>query len=354
MLLLIAVMSAVVVLGQQECERVMSEVFFLSVSLLPFLTVLFCQTTGAYFHKLAIHASRAYRGVRGRIRLPVPSFDARRWTQGYSFGDDYASQMPSDHPSVYTGGNNGNTGQEVDAGLTWDRRALLGQPLYTDMPDGVSLGDESREYYIGRSVDEEGNKQLALIRRSAREVVATGNSTFWARSNIQEYFAARQLKPAFGFRPFWRTVTSAGNRWHQLSAGTGPVFLPGEYVTMQLQIVGTNVLELRISGASGNFVQRFPQYGFSLGQPIVWKRVNSIDQDHNENKHVIPTSCRVIGAHWFFFTLTPWNGGQSVPMTCHNAYIAPGRDIVSRYASIFRTRGVDANGGELLDIVPNK
>jgi hypothetical protein len=301
---------------------------------------------------MATHASTSYRGVRGRIRLPVPSFDPRRWASGYSFGDDYAWQMPSDHPSVYSGGNNGNTGQEVDAGLTWDRRAFNGQPLYTDMPGGVSLGDESREYYIGRAVDAHGDKQLALVRRSSRDVVATGNTTFWARINIQQYFAQNRLKPAYGFRPFWRTVTSAGNRWHQLPAGGGPVYLPGEFVTMQLQIVGTNLLEMRIVGNSGSFVQRFAQDGFSPGQPIVWKRVNSIDQDHNENKRVIPTATRVMGAQWFFFDLVPWNGGSEVPMTCRNAYFAPGRDTVGRYSSIFRATPVTSNGGETLDIVP--
>ena len=96
------------------------------------------------------------------------------------------------------------------------------------------------------------------------------------------------------FRPFWRTKT-----WNAAPMQKEYYFYPGETVQMAIFIVAPKKLRLVISnGKDKTFQTDFDAEGFAPNVPRQFKRVNAIDQVHNEGKPVQKTKAQVTGAEW--------------------------------------------------------
>ncbi len=96
------------------------------------------------------------------------------------------------------------------------------------------------------------------------------------------------------FRPFWRTKT-----WNAAPAQKEYYFYPGETVQMAIFIVAPKKLRLVISnGKDKTFQTDFDAEGFVPNIPRQFKRVNAIDQVHNEGKPVQKTTANIVGAEW--------------------------------------------------------
>lgn len=127
------------------------------------------------------------------------------------------------------------------------------------------------------------------------------------------------------WRPFWR----AGS-WN--SAPNEPQFIwkPGDKLRMTVKLVAAEVLRLEIEDLNHPekiFTVEFKAPGFTLEAPKQFKRVNAIDQSHNEGKPVKPTAAKVTGAEWLSTslfrnlqeTVYPMNKGRFTDMRCADA-----------------------------------
>ncbi|MBS1794126.1 MAG: hypothetical protein JSS81_09745 [Acidobacteria bacterium] len=115
------------------------------------------------------------------------------------------------------------------------------------------------------------------------------------------------------FRPFWRTKT-----WNSAPDRKEFYFYPGETVQMAIYIVGPKKLRLVISnGREKTFQTDFDADGFAPNVRRQFKRVNAIDQVHNEGRPVQPTKAEVTGAEWTETFLLRGAGADArqLPMT---------------------------------------
>lgn len=115
------------------------------------------------------------------------------------------------------------------------------------------------------------------------------------------------------FRPFWRTKT-----WNSAPDKPEFYFYPGETVQMAVIVAGANKLRLVVSdGKSKTFQTDFDAEGFTSGVPRQFKRVNAIDQRHNEGKPAQKTDASVTDAEWLQTILLRGDGAatQQLPMT---------------------------------------
>jgi hypothetical protein len=125
--------------------------------------------------------------------------------------------------------------------------------------------------------------------------------------------AAGKLSPRRNsWRPFWR----AGN-WN--SAPNQPQFIwkPGDKVRMSVRLAGQEKLRMIIEDLDHpekRFEVVFDAPGFTAGVLRQFKRVNAIDQSHNEGKPVQPTSAQVTGAKWVNTVLFRGAEHQQLPM----------------------------------------
>ncbi len=114
------------------------------------------------------------------------------------------------------------------------------------------------------------------------------------------------------FRPFWRTKT-----WNSAPDEKKFYFYPGETVQMAVLVAGPNKLRLIISdGKTKTFQTDFEAEGFTANIPRQFKRVNAIDQRHNEGKPVQPTRAEITGAEWMNTILLRGAGADAkqIPM----------------------------------------
>ena len=114
------------------------------------------------------------------------------------------------------------------------------------------------------------------------------------------------------FRPFWRTKT-----WNSAPDEKKFYFYPGETVQMAVLVAGPNKLRLIISdGKTKTFQTDFDAEGFTANIPRQFKRVNAVDQRHNEGKPVQPTRAEITGAEWMNTILLRGAGADAkqIPM----------------------------------------
>lgn len=146
------------------------------------------------------------------------------------------------------------------------------------------------------------------------------------------------------WRPFWR----AGS-WN--SAPNKPSFIwkPGDKLKITVKLVGPETLRMEIEDLNHvekKFSVDFKAPGFNQDTPKQFKRVNAIDQSHNEGKPVKPTAAQVIGATWLNTELLrganykkyPMNKKRFTDMRCADA------------AHIVVTTVNEAIGAEKIDI----
>lgn len=148
------------------------------------------------------------------------------------------------------------------------------------------------------------------------------------------------------FRPFWRTQ-KAGD-WNSAPAKKEFYFYPGETVQMAVLVAGPKRLRLIVTdGKSKMFQTEFEAEGFVAGAPRQFKRVNAIDQRHNEGKPTQATKAEVTGAEWLQTVLIRGEGAsaQQLPMTA-----ARFTDMRCTNGAINVTTTDAAKGAEKIDI----
>jgi hypothetical protein len=147
------------------------------------------------------------------------------------------------------------------------------------------------------------------------------------------------------FRPFWRN-----NVWSNAPAEERYYWHPGDTVAMSVEWTGPGRLRLSIADAdpsSGHrsFTTEFDALDFSAAAPRQFKRVNGIDQSHNEGKPVQPTRANIKGAVWLESSLR--RGDISVPFSLQRAtdMRCPAENVTIR-----ATAQEFARGGEAVDL----
>jgi hypothetical protein len=126
------------------------------------------------------------------------------------------------------------------------------------------------------------------------------------------------------WRPFWRTKV-----WNNAPLSEAYNWYPGDTVRMEVRMTGPKKLQLIIADAgvhpTKSFSVDFDAEGFGADVKRQFKRVNAIDQFHNEGKPVKPTDAKVINAQWLGTKLfrdkkeLPMNNYRFTDMRCSDA-----------------------------------
>lgn len=109
--------------------------------------------------------------------------------------------------------------------------------------------------------------------------------------------AGKQSERRNAWRPFWRTKV-----WSNAPPSNAYDWHPGDTVRMEVSMVAPKTLRLRIEDAGVHPVKRFSvdfdAESFTPDVSRQFKRVNAIDQFHNEGKPVKPTHASVVNSEW--------------------------------------------------------
>jgi hypothetical protein len=300
--------------------------------------------TGAYYHKVVSRRAIENTGIQGITVLPNVRTDPSRTfvhrdANGNALIDDYRTG-PLDRPSIYLGGN--AMGHELDCGLSWSRHHdERGRATYTDRAEGTDGGDRSRRFY------------------------KTAGGT-WRDGFDREVTDRRvidRLEPNYAFRAFWRpTNKGVKENWANAEkSDQKQYFYPGQKIGMSVFGVGRDQMQMRISapGQQG-FEQKFTAQGFGRGGAQEFKRVNAIDQfdvvngqrvslEKTVDRNVRKTSTTALGGSWDRVSLITRDG--LVPLNSGRSTVVHGRDV---HPNTFRVRSRTENGGELIDLVPQR
>ncbi|MEJ7860851.1 MAG: hypothetical protein WKF90_04345 [Pyrinomonadaceae bacterium] len=146
------------------------------------------------------------------------------------------------------------------------------------------------------------------------------------------------------FRPFWRTKT-----WNSAPDEKKFYFYPGETVQMAVLVAGPNKLRLIISdGKTKTFQTDFEAEGFTANIPRQFKRVNAIDQRHNEGKPVQPTRAEITGAEWMNTILLRGAGADAKQIPMDKTRFTDMRCVGESNIAVTTTDA--AKGAEKIDI----
>jgi len=127
------------------------------------------------------------------------------------------------------------------------------------------------------------------------------------------------------WRPFWRT-----NNWNSAPNKPEYIWQPGDQVEMTVMMIAPQKLRMIIADTrhpEKKFQVDFDAPGFTYTNTRQFKRVNAIDQSHNEGKPVQPTKAQVTGAEWLNTTLfrgvshtrLPMNTSRFTDIRCSDA-----------------------------------
>lgn len=109
--------------------------------------------------------------------------------------------------------------------------------------------------------------------------------------------AGRQSIRRRSWRPFWRTKI-----WSNAPPSNAYDWFPGDTVQMEVILIAPKRLRLIVKDAGfhprKSFSADFDADGFTPEVTRQFKRVNAIDQFHNEGKPVKPTGANVINSEW--------------------------------------------------------
>jgi len=117
------------------------------------------------------------------------------------------------------------------------------------------------------------------------------------------------------WRPFWR-VTG----WNSAPNRSEFVWRPGDTLQMTVKMAGSQKLRMVITDMhhpKKKFQVDFDAPGFTFSVLRQFKRVNAIDQSHNEGKPVQPTHAMVTGAKWLQTNLLRGRAEKQLPMNKH-------------------------------------
>ncbi|CAN5297851.1 hypothetical protein BH10CYA1_BH10CYA1_29000 [soil metagenome] len=147
------------------------------------------------------------------------------------------------------------------------------------------------------------------------------------------------------WRPFWRNGT-----WHSGAAEPKLYWHPGDTVSMKLHVVSPNKLELTISDLGNHpkrsFSTTFAAKGFGVVDDAFFKRVDAIDQNGTEGKHVRKSRSHVDGTVWGETVLKTKTGSEQ-PLTQGFKRVV---DDPPNHVQITSTHQQRLHGGEQVEI----
>ena len=315
--------------------------------------------TGSYYRK--IESPPRFQGFTGVAILPAFTTDPAR----YCRSDLWNSKLkrpwagPMETTSVYIGASNPDTGGEIDAGLAYDQvKDNQGNLVLARNPEPASSRFPWTWYRLSRGPNHTLTDPWGRV--LARGWTAVRQTLAWQTR------LGQKLDFVYAYRPFLRVSGLGGSTWCSESPFT---FLPGERVRISLRKKKTKegwgfLFEV---GEGARYYQReFTTSGFSFrnGSGYAFKRINSIDQfrplgnglmasNEGSGVKVIPTRARALRTGWEEAYLIKADGTK-VPFVANNgAMNVRGQDTAPYYNATFSHRsGIDARGGEILDITP--
>ena len=146
------------------------------------------------------------------------------------------------------------------------------------------------------------------------------------------------------FRPFWRTKT-----WNSAPDQKEYYFYPGETIQMAILISGPKKLRMVISnGKDKTFQTEFDAEGFAPNVVRQFKRVNAIDQVHNEGKPVQTTKAQITDAEWLNTILLRGAGTEAKQIPMDKTRYTDMRCSDEKHIVVTTTDA--AKGGEKIDI----
>lgn len=193
-----------------------------------------------------------------------------------------------DNPSIYLGGN--VDGQETDIGLSWE-------------------------------VIREKDGQVSKARKA--------------------------------FRPFLRRTGYGPDQeavFVNAPAQEEYYWYPGEEVFMSLETVGDGLVKFVIEGAGKSYQTTFECAGYALRKKGEFKRVNAIDQMHNEGKPVQTTKTIVEGAKWLHTDLLRIVDGQILKVPFHEGRYTEMNCPELNFFAVEASAATKQRGGEVIHI----
>ncbi|MBI5631568.1 MAG: hypothetical protein HY921_11875 [Elusimicrobia bacterium] len=342
------------------------------------------KAQGSYFRKVESRAPEGVKdmvvfGITGTVALPQFITDFHKDRYFLPLDPDKADLAgPLDRASVYLGAQTGKDAWKkvFDAGLIWDRvfrlYRLKVHATFTDQPNGCDGGQKGHQFIVA---EDEGKWFLVDGADKKVKALATQQTTL-------EELEKLGLRPDYAFRPFWRTTNGYRNQMRKPVEGSpeNVYFYPGQKVRMTLlqrpnldkntlELKPTNFFHIDIDalkdpqdGAGPSFGKSFVQEGF-LRKDRILKRVNAIDQFYvnrmgerksNENKPVIPTNAKALGAAWEYATMLGPRGLDDPLFPLSGGFCAEtvGKDTDGAwYQILYHPRDFDEGGAEALDII---
>lgn len=194
----------------------------------------------------------------------------------------------------------------------WYRKAVSSFDVWTGISGTVILGeptvDEAR-------LDEKTKQPLdnfsVYMGGNAGSKYEVDAGLTWAFTQNPEGKLSERRN---AWRPFWRTKV-----WENAPFSEAYTWHPGDTIHMEVRMTGPKRLRLVITDAgihpTKSFSVDFDADGFSADVKRQFKRVNAIDQFHNEGKAVKPTEAKVINAQWLSTNLL--RGKKELSMNYH-------------------------------------
>jgi hypothetical protein len=119
---------------------------------------------------------------------------------------------------------------------------------------------------------------------------------------------------------------------------------------MSLHVVAPNKLQLTISDLGDHPKRKFTTMldakGFAEGTDAFFKRVDAIDQNGTEGKHVHKSHSRIIGSSWKDTVLTTKDGGEQPLVSGFKRVV----DDPPAHVNLKSTHQQRLHGGETIDI----
>lgn len=226
------------------------------------------------------------------------------------------------------------------------RKAVSSSDVWTGIGGVVKLGTPSVDMQRLDAADNQPLDNFSVYmggRAGAQEIDA---GLTWAFTQDEQ---GNTSKTRNAWHPFWRN-----EKWYEAPKEKRYYWQPGDVIAMAVMVAAPGKLRLVVTDAQENpqrvFTTVFDAKSFAPRVPRQFKRVNAIDQRHNEGKPVQPTRAQVIGAIWQETFLLRGEGTNAQRLPLMPARFTDIRCPAATNVRVTATEQERARGGEAIDI----
>jgi hypothetical protein len=226
------------------------------------------------------------------------------------------------------------------------RKAVSSLDVWTGIGGIVKLGEPRVDM---ERLDKEDNQPLDNFSvymggRAGTQEIDAGLT--WAFTEDEQ---GHRSQTRNAWHPFWRN-----EKWYEAPKEKRYYWSPGDVVAMAVMVAAPGKLRLVIADAQANpqrmFMTEFDAKSFAPRVLRQFKRVNAIDQRHNEGKPVQATKAQVVGAVWSETFLLRGAGANAVRLPMNPARFTDMRCPTPDKVRVSVTEQERAHGGEAIDI----